>query len=136
MIKTLADEFMDVMNNLDEGVTARRIEELYRDIKETEESLRRVEALPIKWLSTEKTHNGVRCHAWKICSNELTETLHPEKYPSIEELSNRPITKKERENSAKSIDTYNRLKKQPKKPDKASILKVEVDETLEDEVKS
>jgi hypothetical protein len=34
-------------------------------------------------------------------------------YPTIEEINNRSITEKERKNSAKSLDTYNRLKSKP-----------------------
>lgn len=36
MSKSLADQFLSIMNNLDAGVTVSRVEELYNDIKETE----------------------------------------------------------------------------------------------------
>ena len=62
--------------------------------------IKRVEALPQKWRSTEKAHDGVRCHAWKVCADELEDelsgiqgkALDGEPYPTIEELNNRPIT--------------------------------------------
>ena len=37
--------------------------------------IKRVEALPQKWRSTEKAHDGVRCHAWKVCADELEDEL-------------------------------------------------------------
>jgi hypothetical protein len=45
----------------------------------------RVEALPEKWRSTEKSHNGVRCHAWKICADELEKALGSDSSPSCTE---------------------------------------------------
>lgn len=45
MIKTLADEFMDIMNNIHEGCTDTRIKALYNEIKELEISSHRRERL-------------------------------------------------------------------------------------------
>ena len=52
-----------------------KIDRLEKRIKELEATLERVKALPQKWRSTEKSHDGVRCHAWKVCADELEDEL-------------------------------------------------------------
>jgi hypothetical protein len=51
MIKTLADEFMDIMNNLDNGCPASRTESLYNDIKDMEKENSRLSIARI-WFHT------------------------------------------------------------------------------------
>jgi hypothetical protein len=49
-----------------------------------------------------------------VCGHRFNAPIYLKpRHPSIEELNNRPITDKERANSAKSLDAYNRLKKKP-----------------------
>lgn len=40
--------------------------------------LAKAQELVEKWRSTEKTHNGVKCHAWKVCADEIDEVLKGE----------------------------------------------------------
>lgn len=54
MIKTLADEFMDIMNNLDNGCPASRIEGLYNDIKKAESEVKTLNDIIIRMQLTVK----------------------------------------------------------------------------------
>jgi hypothetical protein len=77
-LKAKADELDDLKDPMKPfGITGDFGAAMQEHLKfeEAKARLAKAQELVEKWRSTEKSHNGVKCHAWKVCADELEEIL-------------------------------------------------------------